>query len=404
MVGLSVNQAPEWRPPDETSDVQFGENVKRNKLRNCLTILSVGFSLALMTILYGYLAMQDVAEEEANKHDRLVVLNKLGFASPLPISYTNRINNLEGVVTSTPFSWFGGKYKSQQALFAQFGVEPKTFFDVFGEYEIANDQAEAFQSNRQACIVDARLAEQMEWNVGDRIPLEGTIYPSSLDLKLVGLFKAPQNTGSLFFNWNYLDEELKASSADFSGNAGSIYVKCRVADEVAIVSQDIDTKFANSDNATQTRTEAAFQRMFSEMLGDVQTYIQMISLAVIFALALVAATAMAMSMRERTTEIAVLKAIGFSKQRVLALVLGESTMIALIGGLLGIAGGLGVLHLFGKVPIAAAFFPVPVSSLLTGGWLISLTLVACLIGFVSGVVPAISAAQLSVVNGLRRVV
>jgi putative ABC transport system permease protein len=232
--------------------------------------------------------------------------------------------------------------------------------------------------------------------------LEGTIYQYNLDLRLVGMYEAPGNTGSLWFNWNYLDEELKKMGG-FSGNAGMIYAKCKVSDEVAIVCEEIDAKFANSENATRTRTEAAFQRMFADMLGDVQTYIRYISLAVVFALALVAATAMAMSMRERTTEVAVLKAIGFSKQRVLALVLGESTMIAILGGLLGIAGGLGALQLLSSVPIAAQLFPIPVAAL-AGSWLVGLVVVAAGIGFVSGLVPAVLAAQLSVVNGLRRVV
>ena len=145
------------------------------------------------------------------------------------------------------------------------------------------------------------------------MPLEGTIYSYDLDLRIVGIYKAPSNTGSLFFNWNYLDEELKRSNSGFDGNAGMIYARCKVSEEVPRVCEEIDAMYANSENSTRSRTEAAFQRMFSEMLGDVKAYIRYISMAVVFALALVAATAMAMSMRERTTEVAVLKAIGFSK-------------------------------------------------------------------------------------------
>jgi putative ABC transport system permease protein len=377
-------------------------NVTRNKLRSGLTILSVGFSLALMTILYGYLAMQTVTQAEAEKHNRLVVLNKLGFASVIPIAYVDRVNQLERVAAATPFSWFGGNYKSEQVPFAQFAVEPQRVFDVFDEYTISPDQIAEFKRDRQACVADQRLADQMGWQIGDRIPLEGTIYPCDLDLRLVGIYQAPSNTGSLWFNWNYLDEELKQTSG-FSGNAGAIYAKCKVSDEVASVSEEIDAKFVNSENATRTRTEAAFQQLFADMLGDVQAYIRYISLAVVFALALVAATAMAMSMRERTTEVAVLKAIGFSKLRVLSLVLGESTMIAMIGGLLGILGGMTALYLLSLVPIAAMLFPVPVTSL-AGPWLAGMILVAASIGFVSGIVPALAAARLSVVDGLRRVV
>ncbi len=383
--------------------IYIWRNVTRNKIRSGLTIMSVGFSLALMTILYGYLAMQGVTEREANKHDRVVVLNKLGFVALMPIAHVGKIVKLDEVTTATQFMWYGGKYKTEENRFAVFGVNPQTAFDVYSEYEIPAEQVEAFKNDKQACVADARLAEQMEWEIGEKIPLEGTIYfGSNLELRLVGIYKAPANTGSIWFNWNYLDEQQKQNGG-FSGNAGSIVVKCKDKDAVAQACEVIDEKFANSENSTRTRTEAAFSRMFAEFLGDVQTYIRYISMAVVFALALVAATAMAMSMRERTTEVAVLKAIGFSKQRVLALVLGESTMIAILGGLLGIGGGLGCLQLLSGVPAAAQLFPVPVSALF-GPWLLGLTGIAAAIGFVSGVVPAVVASRLSVVDGLRRVV
>ena len=378
-------------------------NVMRNKLRSLLTIMSVGFSLALMTLLYGFLAVQDVTAREANKHDRVVVLNKMGFAAPLPIAHMEKIKKMDGVVTATPFSWYGGNYESKRAEFAIFGVDPATLFDVYSEVTIPEDQLKAFKKSKNACVVDQQLAETMEWKVGDRIPMEGTIYQADLDLVIAGIYKGPGNTGSVYFNWYYLDELLKASPNEFSGNAGSVTVKCKLKDEVAIMCDEIDSKFANSENPTKTRTEAAFSKMFADMLGDVQTIIKYISLAVVFALSLVTATAMAMSMRERTTEVAVLKAIGFSKNRVLALVLGESFLIACFGGLLGIAAGLGLLHMASSVPAAAMFFPYPISQLI-GPWLFALIGVAGGIGLVSGLVPAIHASQLSVIDGLRKVV
>ncbi len=378
-------------------------NVRRNKLRSGLTMLSVAFSLALMTILYGYLAMQAYSQREATKHDRIVVLNKLGFAAPLPIAHIGKIEKLDGITCATPYSWFGGNYKGQRSPFAQFSVDPQKVFDVYSEFDIPDDQLAAFKKQRQGCVADKSLAEAMKWKIGDRIPLEGTIYQQDLDLKLVGTFEAPGNTGSLWFNWNYLDEELKNSGAGNSGNAGSVQAKCTSAKAVALMSDEIDAMFANSDYATRTRSEAAFQQLFASFLGDVQSYIRYISMAVVFALTLVSATAMAMSMRERITEIAVLKAIGFSKQRVLALVLGESTMIAILGGLVGIVMGLGGLHLLSSVPMAASLFPIPVIEL-AGSWLWGLVAVAAAIGLVSGITPAVLAAQQSVVDGLRQVV
>ena len=377
-------------------------NVTRNKLRSLLTILSVGFSLALMTVLYGFLAVQDVTQREAKKHDRVVVLNKMGFTAPLPIAHMEKIKRMDGIVTATPFAWYGGNFQSKQADFALFGVDPQTMFEVYPEYVMPEEQLAEFKKTKNACVVDKQLADAKGWQVGDRIPMEGTIYQVDLDLIVAGIYKGPANTGSLYFNWNYLDD-MQKQAGSFSGNAGSLSVKCKVGSEVAIMCDEIDATFANSENPTKTRTEAAFSKMFTDMLGDVQAYIRYISMAVVFALALVTATAMAMSMRERTTEVAVLKAIGFSKQRILAMVLGESFLIACIGGVLGIAAGMGMLHMASSVPVAAIMFPYPVAQLV-GPWLFGLVAIAGGIGLVSGLVPAVRASQLSVVDGLRQVV
>ena len=157
-------------------------------------MLSVAFSLALMTILYGYLAMQEYTQREAIKHDRVVVLNKLGFASPLPMAHIAKIEKLESITAATPFAWFGGNYKGERSPFAQFSVDPQKVFDVYSEYEIPDDQVAAFKKERQGCVVDKNLAEAMKWKLGDRIPLEGTIYQEDLDLKLVGIYEAVSYT------------------------------------------------------------------------------------------------------------------------------------------------------------------------------------------------------------------
>ncbi len=376
-------------------------NVKRNKLRSMLTILSVGFSLALMTVLYGYLAMQAAWEKEAVKHHRVVVLNKQGFSGRLPIAYVDRVRTTDGVLFAVPYSWFGGNYQEQQMPFAQFGTDPEHVFDVWDELTIDPQQLATWQDERQGCVVDRRLAEKRQWQIGDRIPLQGTFYPVDLDLKLVGVFDAPQYTDSLWFHWLYLDEELKKVAADVSGNSGTIFARCASSDVIPQVCEAIDQRYASSDNPTRSQTEAAFAQMFADMLGNIQAYIRNIALAVIFSLSLVAGNAMAMSMRERTTEVAVLKALGFSKPRILTMVLGESTMISLLGGLFGMGAGAAVLQLLHGV--SAQFFPLSFVDLV-GLWLMGLVAVAIAIGMVSGLVPAIRAAQLSVVDGLRRVI
>ncbi len=376
-------------------------NVMRNKLRSSLTILSVGFSLALMTILHGYMAMQDEWGAEAAKHHRIVVMSTMGFSGEVPIANVDRVRSMENVKAAVPYSWYGGMYKDQQMAFAQFATDPKEVFNVWPEYKIDPQQLKEFQSDRQACVADRRLAQRMKWEIGERIPLQGTFFTFNLDLKLVGVFDSPQNTDSLWFNWSYLDEGLKAQSSEMAGNAGTVFAKTADAPSMATVCKAIDERFASSDNPTRTQTESAFAQMFTDMIGNIQVFILVIGLAVVFSLTLVAATAMAMSMRERTTEVAVLKAIGFSKLRVLWMVLGESCWIAFLGGLLGI--GIGCLCLEGLHNLSAQFFPFSIVEM-AGPWLLILMLIAAGIGFVSGIVPAIRAAQLSVIDGLRRVI
>jgi putative ABC transport system permease protein len=377
-------------------------NATRNKLRSLLTVLSVGFSLALMTVLYGYLAMQDLWGEEAKLHNRIVVLNKQGFSGKVPIAYVDRVRQMEGVKAAVPYAWFGGVYKDEKMPFAQFSTDPKHVFDVWDEFRIDPAELKAWQSNRQGCVVDRRTAERRGWKLGEKIPLKGTYYPFDLDLELVGFFDAPQLTDSLWFHWQYLDEGLKSKNEEkHAGNAGMIFAKVPSAGATAAVCQAIDDRFASSDNPTRTQTEAAFAQMFSDMMGNVQAYIRNIGLAVMFSLTLVAANAMAMSMRERTTEVAVLKAIGFRRGRVLNMILGESCVIAGFGGLIGLAVGCGFMQLMHQA--MPQMFPLGIADLV-GPWMVWILVSAAAIGLLSGIVPAIRAAQLSVVDGLRRVV
>lgn len=378
-------------------------NATRNKLRSMLTILSVGFSLALMTVLYGYLASQDVWKGEAEQHHRIVVMNVQGFAGPVPIAYVDRVRSMEGVEAATPYSWFGGLYQDERMpSFAQFGTDPSAVFSVWDEFVISPEALEAFQKNRSACVVDRRLADRQGWEIGERITLKGTFYPINLELELVGIFDTPQPVDSLWFNWLYLDEGLKSAQQDeAAGNAGIVFARADSAGVIPELARAIDDRFASSDNPTRTQTEAAFAQMFADMLGNIQAYIRNIGLAVMFSLTLVAANAMAMSMRERTTEVAVLKAIGFPKTRVLVMILGESCLIAGLGGLVGLAVGSGVLQLLNRA--SPQFFPFTMSQL-AGPWMLTIVAIAAGIGLVSGMVPAVRAAQLSVVDGLRRVV
>lgn len=376
-------------------------NVTRNKLRTMLTIFSVGFSLALLTILLGYVVAQSVWKDEASQYNRLVVMNTQGFAGLVPIAYVDRVAKLEGIQAAVPYAWFGGNYKEKQMPFAQFATDPHRAFHVWTEFTIDAEQLKAWQSNRRGCVVDRRLAAKQGWKLGERIPLQGTYYPVTLELELVGTFDTPTNTDSLWFDWKYLDESLQAMSAPGSGNAGIIFAKATSPDVMPGLAQQIDEQFGSSENPTRTQTEAAFAQMFADMLGNLQNYILFFGVAVVIALLLVNGNTMAMSIRERTTEIAVLKAIGFSRARVTGLVICESCGIALLGCVCGVSIGCAVLQILHQsLPQA---FQVPLVEL-AGPWLLGLFGIATAIGLISGLFPAIGAARLSVVNGLRKVI
>ncbi len=376
-------------------------NITRNKLRSMLTILSVCFCLALMTVLHGYMAMQDVWKSGAKQYNRIVVMNIQGFAGRVPIAIVDKVREVDGVKDAVPYAWFGGNYKDEQATFAQFATDADHVFNVWDEIKIDPKELEAWQKDQQGCVVDRRLAEERGWKIGDRIPLQGTFYQFDLDLKLLGLFDAPQNTGSLWFHWKYLNEGLKQKKAAGTENSGTIFAKVKSATQIPDVIKTIDTKYASSDTPTRSQTEAAFAQMFTDMLGNIQLFIRNIGIAVVFSLSLVAANGMAMSMRERTTEIAVLKAIGFPRGRVLWMILSEACLISLIGGMLGV--GMGCLFLDGLHRIMPQMFPFGIADL-AGPWIGVLFALAAGIGFVSGIVPAIRASRLSVIDGLRRVV
>jgi putative ABC transport system permease protein len=380
-------------------------NVRRNKLRSLLTIMALAICLMLMTFLYGYLASMEAWGREAEKYNRVVVMNSQGFDGAVPLKMLDEVRAMEGVVAAVPFSWYGGKYSrgeddDSNEFFAQFGTDPQKVFEVWSEFKISQDQLAAFQAEKQACVVDRGLAERLNLKIGDRVPLKGTIYPFDLDLKLVGIYEPTETTLSLYFNLKYLDEGLRQVGRErMAGNCGTIFFKAASADIIPALCEKIDQHYASSSNPTNTQTEKAFSQMFVKMAGNVQNFILFIAVFVTISLSLVAANGMAMSMRERTTEIAVLKAIGFSNGTVLSLMLGEAILIAALGGLLGVAAGRGIYALGHKfAPMIIATSNMPWSVMAMG------MLVAAGIGLASGIVPAVIASRLSVVNGLRRII
>ncbi len=383
-------------------------NARRNPARSLLTIASTAVCLFLMMILLSFFAINDEVSGSVGVFNRVCVLNANGFAGRIPTAFVNEIAQIDGVRAATPFSWFGGKYHDEILPFAQFGVDADVAFAIMNEFSIPADQLEAFKKTKNGCVIGRKLANERKLKVGDPLPLERDLYPVDLDLTVQGVYDGPTNRDlrMCLFHWGYLDELLKRANAGttgvaVSGNAGMVFVKCESAARMAALCKTIDDRFRNSDSPTRTQTEEAFGKMFAEMLGDLKGMIRVIGLAVVFSLLCVAANSMAMSMRERTTEVAVLKAIGFGRRLVLALVLTEAVLVAGIGGIVGSFGCKLLCDVVDLSRYSAGFLPfyyIP--------WPIALEglAVALAIGFVSGLLPALRAANSSVVDGLRRVI
>ena len=300
--------------------------------------------------------------------------------------------------------------------FAQFGVDADVIFNIMDELEIPAEELKAFKEQKDGCVIGRKLATERKLTVGSPLPLKGDAYPINLDLQVVGIYDGPHNRDlrMCLFRFDYFDEALKrvasgrsrrtsSSTPDTgqSGNAGAVYIKCADAGAMAGVCKRIDELYKNSDFPTRTQTEEAFGKMFSEMLGDLKNAIYWIGAAVVVSLIFVAGNAMAMAMRERTTEVAVLKAIGFNKGLVLFIVMCEAVLVAGIGGALGALGCKALFDWYDITPYTAGFLPffyIPLNITVMG------VLVSLLIGFMSGVFPAILAANASVIDGLRKVI
>jgi len=379
------------------------KNIMRHKLRNVFTVLSIAVSLFLVTILYAYVSVQDELAAKSVQYNRVVVQHAQGLTFPVPLAYVDRVRSMPGVKAAVPLSWFGGKYKDDKIPFAQFATDPQTIMSVFTEYTVPPEQLSAWQNDRTGCIVGEKIARKRGWKVGDKIPLQGDIYPINLELTIDGIYDGPETADKemLWYHYDYFDELLKKNRPIMAGNAGTIFVKVDSADRLSSMMRDIDDRFASSDAPVRSMTEQAFQQMFTQMLGNIRAYILNVSLAVVFSLVCVAGNAMAMSLRERTREVAVLKAIGFSRTTVLSLMLSEAMLVAMLGGALGVFGAKTLFDwtdlTVSGIPGFSTFY-VPWSTIGLG------LAVSAAVGLTAGAIPAWRAAQVSVVNGLRKVV
>ena len=372
------------------------KNAFRNKRRSILTVLSIAFSLLLLTLMMTIWRAFYLDEGSAESAERLVVRHRVSLTFSLPGFYREKIRAVPGVVAVAPISWFGGIYKDQKPenFFAQFGTDPEEFFKVFRDIQLPDDQRTAWLRDRQGVIVDDTLAKKYGWKLGDRIVLQGTIYPVDLELYVRGIFHSYPDDKAVYYNTKYVEEAVSF----FKGQAGTFSILAASPGDVSRIAGSVDDMFRNSPQPTKTESEKAFGLEFVAMIGNVKAFILVICSAVVFATLLVSANTMAMSIRERTREVAVLKTLGFTRNSVLGLFVSEAVALAVIGGAIGIA--LAYLLIFGVAQSPyMSFYNMKVTP---GMWAIAI-LVSGLVGLVSSLFPSYHASKVNIVDGLRHI-
>jgi putative ABC transport system permease protein len=373
------------------------KNAFRNKRRSLLTVASIGVSLLLLTFMitlwHGF--YMDKGSAESTR--RLVTRHRVSLTFSLPGFYREKIRALPGVLAIVPNSWFGGLYKDNKPdnFFPQFGTDPDEFPKVYPEMQIPPDQLAAWQRDRAGVIVNDELAQKFGWKLGDRIVLLGTIYPVNLELTIRGIYHWPTTNKTVYFNAKYVEEAVSW----FNGQAGTFSIMSASPDDVAKIASAVDDMFRNSPQPTKTESEKAFGLTFVNMMGNVKAFILSICMAVVFTTLLVSANTMAMSIRERTREVAVLKTLGFERQTILGLFVGEAMSLSIAGGLFGCGFAWLLLTLMKRSPMG--FFLAQMK--ITAGTLIVALLAAALVGFFSSLLPSYHASRVEIVEGLRHI-
>jgi putative ABC transport system permease protein len=374
-------------------------NLMRRRARTLFTVLSI----VVAFLLFAYLAALRLAFSlgvELTGNDRLVLIHKVSLVQLLPESYQARLEAAPGVIEAAHATWFGGIYQDSRNFFPQMAVEPERWLRMFPEFRLTEAEREAWLSNRSGAIAGRSLANRFGWNVGDRIPIQGTIWrqatTSTWEFTLEGIYDGAEkgtDTSQFFFHYEYLDQARQFGE----GMVGWYTLRIDDPERAPEIAGRIDAMFANSSYETKTTTEKAFAQAFANQIGDIGLILTSILGAVFFTILLVTANTMAQSVRERTSELAVMKTLGFSNTKVMSLVLLESCAIAGAGGLLGLALGWWLIETGGDPTggFLAAFY-VPARDILLG------VVIVAVLGLATGLPPAVQAMRLRIVDALRR--
>lgn len=373
-------------------------NAFRNKRRSLLTTISIGFSLLLLTLMiciWRSFYVDQVAPEASR---RLIVRDKVSLAFFLPAYYRDKIRNVPGIVAVTPITWFGGRYIDDRPehFFVQAATDPDEYLKVASDKITPPDEVKAWQQDRAGALVDITLVRKFGWKIGDKVTLQGTIFPVNPELTIRAIYHRDPPQNALYFNTKYLEEAVPW----VKGQAGWYAAQVDSAEHVAEASRQIDDMFRNSPLQTKTESERAFQLGFVASLGNVKAFILGICGAVAFAIMLVSANTMAMSVRSRIREVALLKTLGFTRRRVLSIFVSESISLALIGGVLGILVSIPIIALMTRSFLG---FGIPLDMKVKAPTAALALLVSLILGVVSGFIPAYRASRMNIVDGLRHI-
>ncbi|MGA2387532.1 MAG: ABC transporter permease [Candidatus Sulfotelmatobacter sp.] len=373
-------------------------NAFRNKRRSLLTMVSISFSLLLLTLMMSIWRTFYIDQGPPNATKTMITRDRVSLAFFLPAYYRDKIRTIPGVVAVAPMTYFGNVYKDDRATnsFAQVVTDPDEYLKVAPDKIVPPDQLLAWQRDRTGAMVDIELAKKFGWKIGDHLVLQSPYFPVHPEVTIRAIYTVDPPVHALYFNTKYLEESV----GWFKGQAGWYATQVATPGDVAPVSKAIDEMFRNAPQRTKTESQQAFRLSFVSSLGNVKAFILSICGAVVFAILLVSGNTMAMSIRARTREVAVLKTLGFTRRRVLSMFVGEAVALSIAGGILGV---LGATFLIRALTHSSVAIGIPTGMKVTIPTMCVSLLVAATVGFISGCLPAYTASRTNIVEGLRHI-
>lgn len=376
-------------------------NLRRKPLRTALTVGSILLPVFLVSFMATFLRtlnLPDPARERGLY--RIVTRHKVGLTTPIPYATLARIAPLAGVRAVTPIDRFGGVYRDESVgnVFPRFAVDPATFLDVFDDATIAAGSAEAWKGDRAGGLVGVALVKKYGWKLGDRVTIRGTLYPVDLTFTVQAVYSLPyENSASIFFHRAYLEEAWPP----FRGNVSTVWARCTDAEAAGRLPREIDGFFENSPAPTKTETENAFTMGFVSLLGNVRLLLGSMGALIVAAVVLVAANTMALAVRERVVEVAVLRTLGFGRGKIVGMIVWESLALAVAGGGLGFLLFVGAFSTLKSSLMETRMAPFAAGMKVFPEVVALAAAVALAVGVAAALVPAVRAARRPIVDGLR---